>query len=175
MIRVGSSPYEFMQMAFDQEYNKWVAPYIWVARQHGAGPAFNTSTTYVGMSYLEASNTLIPNFRALYEAGLKPQVFCSGFLDNSGANDTFLRAGIVDVSDDDTSTLPVSEDIMTGAEISNNGTTQTWQTSPGWQDVTVAAAPDKDHAYVRLEYRVSGGTGTWAGCGLGLRWVADPA
>jgi hypothetical protein len=167
-IRAGSSPYEFIQMTYDGTYGKWVSSQIWSIVEETSGNWTDASWT-LAPAFVPI---FIPNFKALYDAGLRPQVFVSSKLRiSSGAGTAEVRGRFYEVSDGDTA----ENAIASTSSVSNTTGTLTYKMS-GWTDPTFASPPADTHCYLRAERQVSGGaTANRSDLTLALRWVASPA
>lgn len=160
-VRAGSSPYEFVQMTYDDVYGKWVAGQIWTTLAESNIPGTSWAT-------ITANGYLVPNFLDLYDAGLRPQVFAGGQFDPVGGATLHLRAAIYDT---ETAAGGLTE-IAHGGEISTAATEM--RMSGGWQDVTFDSAPTQQHAYIYPQTkRVGGSGGTIARAAVALRWVSS--
>lgn len=170
MIRAGATPYEFTQLIYDSTYGKWVsqAQAILVC-ESVADMLVNVSTGGVYTDVVVTSfprYPTVPNFKALYDAGLRPQVCVSAWMNASAANNMFLRAAFSTANDGDSSGS-FSRD-LTGGEISVTGATDTYKTS-GWADMT--GAPTRAHGLFMLQYKTSTNVSDARGATVGLRWV----
>jgi hypothetical protein len=165
LLKMGSGLFDFLAVVFDATLNKWVSePIGHLAQQEQASTA---SATYVQASRDQLPMLALPDFKVHYDAGLRLQVHVNGLLDNSGANDTFLRASLVGFSSGDT---VLTASFENGGEIVNNGTTGRYKTS-GWVAMS-AGAPTKDHAYLIAEVKRTAGTGTIDDAAILARWVS---
>lgn len=164
-LRIGSSPHEFIGLVWDATYDKWVTPLIGQAHNTEDAALSSGSTTYATFSI--APRLIVKNFKAIYDAGLRMEAFCSGVLQNSGANTTFLRVGLFDFDDGDTG---VSTGVVGSAsEITHVGATATAKIS-GWG--LVSGTPTQTHGTLIAEVKVSAGTGSWAYLNFGYRFVS---
>lgn len=167
LLRVGATPFDSVALVYDASLTKWVSE---------AAPAVQQQETDgipAGASYLDGESAffpkhLIPNFKLLYDAGLRPQVFVAALLDNTGANDTFFRAVIKGFADGDDA---LSAELLTGGEISNNGTTGRYQVDSGWETMA-GSAPTEAHAYLIAQTRAETTSGTVDDGSIWLRWVS---
>lgn len=158
-VRAGASPYEFLQMTYDDVYGKWVAGQIWTRLVQSITPITSWDIALFGDGFL------IPNFQDLYDAELRPQVFVGGDFAPAGGATLHLRATVYD-----TETAGTLTEIAHGAEIS---TASTEYRMSGWQDVTFDSAPTQQHAYVYPEAkRVGGSGGMITRIAAALRWVS---
>lgn len=159
-VRAGATPYEFLQMTYDDVYGKWVSGQIWTTLVDGYTPYTSWFTNVSG-------GFMIPNFLDLYDADLRPQVFTAGLFAPTGGATLHLRATIYDA---ETGGLGGTT-LATPAEIS---TANNEHKMSGWQDVTFDSAPTKQHAYVYPETKRVGGTGgTISRIAVNLRWVSS--
>jgi hypothetical protein len=166
-LRAGSSPYYFVQFTYDEVYGKWVSTAHWTVGQIGTYTFSNTD--YLPATVGEVGYVMLPGFKAIYDAGARPQVSVVGQLDNSDAGTTFIQANIREFASGDTG----FNEIGTGGEISHPGTTATIKWSD-WSTVTFGSITDAN-AVLTLANKVSSGTGTVERASVNLRWVADPA
>lgn len=158
-VRAGASPYEYLQMTYDDVYGKWVSGQIW-ATLAGSG------TPITDWGDVGGGGFVIPNFIDLYDADLRPQVFTGGSFAPAGGATLHLRAGIYD-----TETAGTLTEIAHGAEIS---TSSSEFKMSGWQDVTFDSAPTQQHAYVYPQTKRVGGTGgPISRVSVALRWVSS--
>jgi hypothetical protein len=162
LLKAGTN---YIQMSWDSSTNKWVSTPHWSVGQIG-------TYTFSGTSYLpaavsEVGYVLLPGFKALVDAGLIPQVSVVGLLDNSGAGTTYIQANIREFTDGDTG----FNEIATGGEISNAGTTGTIRWSD-WSTVTLGSITDPN-AILTLAHKVSSGTGTVERASVNLRWISN--
>jgi hypothetical protein len=166
LIRVGSSPYSFVPLTYDATLGKWISSEI--ANVHH----ITTTFTDGGVSYGPVATNLvtrhlIPNAKAIHDAGLRPQVAVFGRLQNSGANNTFVRASMYEFADGDTGITLVA---VGNDNCVNNGTTTTYRYS-NWATMTMLSLTDP-HWELMLETKVSAGTGTFYESGAVMRWVS---
>lgn len=165
LLRVAASPHEPIQFVYDTTLGKWVSdPFPAIGQLESTS---TSSAGYVDTNPERLERRIIPNFKALYDAGVRPQAFVSALLDNDGANDTFLRAAIREFNDNDGT---LSAEILTGGEIVNNGTTGRYQVAD-WATMT-GTAPTKTHGLLLVQVRCTAGTGTIDTGSVWLRWVS---
>lgn len=158
-VRAGASPYEFLQMTYDDVYGKWVSGQIWMTLAESSTPSTSWGT-------VTDAGYLIPNFLDLYDASLRPQVFTGGGFAPAGGATLHLRATIFDAE-----TGGGGATLANAAEIS---TSSSEFKMSGWQDVTFDSAPTQQHAYVYPQTKRVGGTGgTISRVSVALRWVSS--
>lgn len=170
MLRVGSSPYTYIQLVYDDVYGKWVSAHIW---QFSIDNFTATNTTgYEDLSDGTAARTHLPNFKAVYDAGLTPQLHVAASLDATSVSDPVkVRPAIYQFNDADTSL----EKIAHGPEISTSSTTRNWKIS-AWADTTFDSAPTENHAYMSAQvFQENIVSAAIFDTSIQLRWVADPA
>lgn len=160
-VRAGASPYEFLQMTYDDVYGKWVSGQIWATLAGSVTPIMDWGVASADAGFV------IPNFIDLYDADLRPQVFTGFRAYPAGGAALHLRAGIYDT---ETGAADLTE-IGSGAEIS---TSSSEFKMSGWQDVTFDSAPTQQHAYVYPQTKRVGGTGgSISRVSVALRWVSS--
>jgi len=174
-LRIGSSPYEFVDLVYDSTYSKWVSAPV---RQLVTAASINTaSATYVGSA---SENPLwLPNYKALYDAGLRPQLRWFGTIRNNGGSLGTGGLRIYDAADGDTAdgTNVGTADCVTTTSVSNT------LKDSGWIDPSGLSSPaSKADAKVVAVIKAAANT-TSAGDGFGsgdggagivamFRWVA---
>jgi hypothetical protein len=163
-LRVGSTPFEFLALVYDATYGKWVSAAESLIAQPSA-TLTTTNTTY--STFTGDFRSFVPNAKALYDAGLRPQVYTMGFLFNSGANTTYYRIRAYEGNDGSTFTTAIAD----GGELSHVGTTGTYKFLSGWVAMTVSAL-SWPHWVFTAEGKVSAGTGNYQLLGASLRWVS---
>jgi hypothetical protein len=167
LLRAGASPYEFLGLQYDATYAKWVSPL-------GFGPFgfvstfTSTSTSYVAVSDASVRRAHIANFKDLYDAGLRLQVWNECDFHNTGAGNTaFIAVAMFEYSSGDPTVTQVGSTV--GGEITVVGTTHTYKTS-GWVDFN-PGAPAKQNIVLITEVKVSAGTGSYGAPNVFYRLV----
>lgn len=171
-IRAGSSPYEFIQVTYDEVYEKWISSNIWHSFMTGLITV--NVTSYTDLAATEFGVLYIPNFKDLYDAGLRPQIATAAAITcANSAYTVYFRSSLYQIASGDTA---YGTQLATAGEVSHTGnTTETYKFS-GWTTPTVTV-PTKQHAYFIGQKNASTGSvsNLLGKLGLGLRWVADPA
>lgn len=154
-LRLGSSPHEFISLVFDATYNKWISDVIAEARITAAlGGLNSTNSAYVDILY---GAIILPNFKDMYDAGLRPQFQTSAYLDSTS---DVVFAGIAprlgEFTDGDTALTS----LLAGA--SGNGvrvqtSTPTWKAG-GWVQPSITA-PAENNVQLFYSYSVGGASG----------------
>ena len=170
-LRVGISPYEFIALIYDSTYGKWVSPSVNVSGSLGSATSATTAnTTYTDLG---PGRFFIPEYQALYDAGLRPYCRIAGFLSNTsgGASSAQVRARVLDYDDGDTAVVEVA----TSADptLTATGSTAIRMMS-AW--VALTGAPSQDHGLIVLQMKTGGsGTASFTNFGALLRWEAVAA
>lgn len=178
VLRVGSSPYDFMVMLYDGTYGKWVSNPVCVLNQMGndANPGSSASyTDFAGINEVPRANA-IHGFLNLWNGGLRPQVYMSSWFNGGAGGVTVsMRASITYMNDNVTSGAGFSSDQLVTADpsITMTGTSDTFRISD-WLDFTGTdpTVSGKAHAHLKLQYKNSGGGfGAIRATTMWLRWV----
>ena len=129
-----------------------------------------TSTAYAPLTAAESGYGTIPNFKALWDSGLRPEFMLTANLANSGgANTARLSYSIIQYNDGEAATS-----LLAAADVNSvfvTGTSALW-TQSAWVAPSLSA-PAKEHVAVQLEGRVTAGTGTFNGSVLRGRWMLE--
>lgn len=158
LLRAGSSPYEYIGLIYDATLGKWVSAKEAAAKPASSGNPTTTSTTYALVN-TDYTRSVIPNYKDLYNAGLRLQVWLMSDLKNSsGANTSFMALRLNELADGDTA-APTQLGSTFGGEVSIASATATRKFS-GWVDFD-PGAPSKQHAEFWLMIKVTAGTGTY--------------
>jgi hypothetical protein len=80
MLRLGTTPYEFIPLIYDEVYGKWVSTTLYQAFQV-TEPKTTTSTSFNDFATSLFPLVVIPNFLSAYNAGLRPQVAMGGYME----------------------------------------------------------------------------------------------
>ncbi|OVE79123.1 hypothetical protein BVY00_01280 [bacterium G20] len=170
-LRTGSTPFEFLDLVYDSTYAKWVSaafPMVNIDLQSST-----TSATYVALVGSTSNETAVSNHKALYDAGLRLQLYHEAYFDRSGVGITsFGSVKLLEYTSGDANTGTV---IASGqAEISSGNSSV--RVSSGWVAVTYSPAPTKDFVIAIIEQKQSGGGtafyGTSGGGSVRGRWVS---
>lgn len=163
LLRPGFS---LIAVVYDATLGKWVSDAFPAIGQQEADSVTATAYPNFPLTAQEWPMCFLPDYQAIYNAGLRLQVFVAALLDNSGANTTFLRARL--------GLLNAGEAALTAGdaagEISNVGTTATYKTS-GWVTLSTTT-PSKAYAYLCAEARTTAGTATISQGTIMGRWVS---
>lgn len=164
LIRVGSTPYEHLLLVYDATYAKWVSnTKEWVV---DIAPT-TTSTTYTGLTAEDIH--FLPEFKALYDAGLRPQWRLASQQANSGANTqrlSFVIEGHGDADSSVTSLLAAAD----GHSQAHTAGTTAQQYVTAWLEPSITS-PSEAHARVYLTGKTAAGTATFYYPQLKMRWV----
>ncbi|MDP8903852.1 MAG: hypothetical protein M3N29_00810 [Chloroflexota bacterium] len=159
LLAVGSSPYEFVPLTYDAEYGKWVSPTV----PHAGGGNSGNITQVLPIRLIFGPLSGISNAKALYDAGLRPQLRLWGrpFNDTGGQTTTsVLTVTGFNVGESGTAL---------GTMCSITGATLTLVAS-AWEVIPFAITKD----FVSVEYAgsVTGGSGSVSDFASSLRWVS---
>ncbi len=167
LLRLGSSPYAFQRLVYDNTYGKWIGESFPCC--FPLSSSFTTTgTSYAAVSDATIVRSLVPQFALFYAAGLRPQIWLQAQMSNSsGANTTFAQMGIYDISDGDTG--PPLLDVCAAVSVAT--TAPGVYKESGWSSPP-ALTVTKDHALLIVQAKVSAGTGTYGGINAWMRWVA---
>jgi hypothetical protein len=166
-LAAGASPYELVTLTYNASLAKWVSPFA--LGPVGITSGFtSTSTSYVAVSDASVRRAHIPNFKDLYDAGLRLQLWAEcDFHNSAGGNTSFIAVAMFEYSSGDPTVTQVGSTV--GAEITVVGTTHTYRSS-GWVDFN-PAAPAKQNIVLISEVKVSAGTGTYGAPNVFYRLV----
>ena len=163
-LRVGSSPYEFLGLVYDATLAKWVSQPVARVSIPRVAPG-NTSGAYIEVQTQPWG--FISDFKALYDAGLRPQFHLMGH--GFGTMNIAPYLGGFDLAGGGSIT-----DFLAAADgnsIAWLPSATTFQ-STGWIQPTLGTAPTtEDHAYVTPRFKV-GATGTLINGELLVRLVS---
>lgn len=187
MLRLGSSPFEFVQLIYDEVFGKWVSTSFIQGFQTVADSDV-TATSYTNTDDTLFPPFYVPNFKIIYDAGLRPQCLLScnlsaHYTSSSGTMRAYAQVALQEFADGDTP--PASTLIAHGGEVTVDATVLgagvTDYKVSGWTAMTIDAAPTLDHAVVKSQQKVSTVSGTPAArhsemdsASILIRWVADP-
>jgi hypothetical protein len=165
MLRLGSTPYQYMKLIYDSTRGKWVGDQFPAIFALTGTIGSISGTTYTALTDSQVVRMLIPFFNLMYTAGLRPEVFLQAQMTNSG-NTCFARVALFGVSDGDTG-LTLYD---VAGEVSVVASSATYKES-GWSAYP-ALTVTKDHAVAIVQVKVSAGTANYSGLGGWMRWVA---
>lgn len=187
MLRIGSTPYEFIQFIYDEVYGKWVST-SFIQGFQTAPDSDVTATTYTDTDDTLFPPFYVPNFKEIYDAGCRPQCLFSANLNSrysasSGTSRAYAQVGLYEFADGDTP--PATTLVAHGGEVTVDATVLgagvTDYKASGWSEMTIDAAPTKAHAIVHPQQKVATISGTPNGrhseldsASILIRWVADP-
>ena len=169
-LRAGASPYEFMVLYYDSALAKWVSPAV-TANPGGPGTNFTTtSAAYVVVSDASVLRPSVPNYKDLYNAGLRLQIwFKADFQCNTTGQTAFIALTQYGYDDGDANVALLSA--TPGGELSQPGTAHAYHTS-GWVTFD-PAAPTKQHLNLITVVKSTGGAvGQYATVQTLLRFVS---
>ena len=172
MIRAGAAPYHFMQMTYDDVFAKWVSTMIFTATLGNftaPGPTATVWTSPTEGTTLQRQH--IPGFKALYDAGLRPQTYILAQGASTAGLTHSLRASILGFASGDTNPTVIAH---SNGQIDWAGNTGTiWRVSSGWSDVTFDSIPSEAEALLSFQWDTDGAV-TFNHVSTMLRWVANP-
>lgn len=170
MVRAGSSPFFFAQLTYDDVYSKWISDAVLVATVITFTTS-NTSGVWTSLSETATAytRTQIPGFKALYDAGLRPQTHIMSFGSSNVGNTNSLRPTIYEFSVGDSSLNKIAH----GGQLDWSGSaTQTWRATSNWSDVTFTATPTETEAVLFVQFDADMAS-TFTNTSILMRWVAD--
>jgi hypothetical protein len=163
-LRVGSSPYEFVDLVYDGTYGKWVSPpTFWLTGSISNEVGTDTRWSSAG-SGSGTGDIYVQNMKAIYDTGLRLQVMCSG--KGAGTAVTWnYKVGCYQFNQGDTS------DASLGATSSLiSGTAANERKASGWVDFSITA-PSETHGILAAIFTYSSNSNTTT-VTFGYRWVA---
>ena len=129
-----------------------------------------TNTAYAALAAAESGFGNLPNFKALWDSGLRPEfMLTANLVNNTPAAVTRLSYSVTQYNDGEAATA-----LLAAADENSvfvTGTSALW-TQSAWFAPSMSD-PTKSHGLVQLEGRVSAGTGTFAGGVVRTRWVLE--
>jgi hypothetical protein len=166
MIRAGASPYDFIQVTYDQNYDKWVSSPTTICKQINPGAGETTTSA----SYVDSTTTTpstLP-WRTFSDAGLTMQFrLMSVMLVSSGAQTGTLTIQFTPFANGGAAGTAVNS---AAHEITTQSTTAVIKDS-GWQ--TISGVTVDDILLAEVEKKVTGGaTLTFAGATIQMRFVS---
>jgi hypothetical protein len=78
MLRVASSPFEFVELEFDESYDRWVSAPVTIIQQQELFESSVDNQPLTDVPAAQFPSCWIPNFKSLYDAGLRPQIRIGG-------------------------------------------------------------------------------------------------
>lgn len=146
-LRAGSSPYEIVNLAYDNTIQHYVSPVV----QNATSPNFSMPDTTVLFTAetgtIQPPRLVVPNLLSIFNAGLRPQVTFSAVV-TAPSNDTVhLRVNMLNANAGESYTS-----VGTSNSISGTGAAgllfSTWQNHPSF-------VPNKQHAMFQLEVMIN--------------------
>lgn len=172
ILRVDVSPYDFITLVYDATLGKYISHDTGIVFLSAGSAVTSTSVSYAELGQPNLGRQVVPFHTALYNAGLRLQVWYMFYGWNSiGANTTYMALYLSEFNNGDTAQ---SADIGNTADLTVTGTTTGKFNSSGWVDITYTSAPTLTHAWIKAYGKVSAGTGTWTRMIGRYRWVATP-
>lgn len=171
MIRAGTAPYHFAQVTYDDVLGKWVST-VMVATTIDTFFANSTAGVFTDLSESSAfQRSQIPGFKALYDAGLRPQTHIVGRGVSSGGTTNSLRPSIHEFNSGDTALNKIAH----GQQLDwPSVTTPQWRVGSGWSDVTFTSTPSEAEALLALQLAM-GVAANFHNMSVLMRWVANRA
>lgn len=164
LLRLGSTPYDFIGLVYDATLAKWVSDVIVFG--HTETNETTTSTSYVNVTNPRAH---LPFHKAAYDAGLRLQVQLSAEISNSGANTSSLRVMLQESADASVTTTVIAT--SPDPTVANTVATIKYFWS-AWVDFTYSPAPSVANVIAVVQKKTSAGTATFAPIDFRLRWVS---
>jgi len=160
LLQAGSSR---LLVTYDATIGKYVSDPQFFVSQHEATSTISASP--VAMSAAVMPKVFIPDFKAFYDAGLRPMVAGISKIDPSGAVTGSIRVEFFEFAANDT----VGSSVGVGPALTHNTDTATYK-SVDWSFVAISPAPTDAHAYMEVQISV-----TSTGCGFSdsyfeMRW-----
>lgn len=173
MVRVGSDPYDWVQMTYDDIAGLWVSTQTWSTLQIEQHTPTTTSYTDLNMSgpNWDQAPVTLTHVGDKIAAGLKPQVSVAGKISSNAAGTMYLQAAINEFNDSDTALSTGA----TGGEISITNTTTATYKASDWVDMTVTSLTE-DYALLSLQSKYASAAPVIGAiqASASFRWVADP-
>jgi hypothetical protein len=144
-------------------------------QQNQADQAGTSSGSYgdLAITNLIPRQAEVRNFKALWDAGLRPQIRITSWLNGGTSGSTIaLRAAIGYFDDGDSNSAWTLAQLVTGDLCSVTGTTDSLKISD-WADVTGTAPTSQAHGIVRIQVKGTGSNGTMRATVCSLRWVSS--
>lgn len=165
-LRVGSTPFDFIQLVYDGTYGRWVSSTFDTGSQNQASIT-EMATTYGALNATAMDYVHVFAYDATYAAGLRLQGRLAGRLTNSAASQTSARLAVYEWNEADASPTFL-EGVAVIAEQAGAGTSE--MRDSGWD--FFVTDPAEAHARVTVETKVTGGTGTYDDLAFQLRWAS---
>jgi hypothetical protein len=168
LLRLGSSPYEFIMMTFDATYSNWVSTHPLLITGNGLEAEVTTTsnTPVAGMSIL------INRYKTYYDAGLRLQVSVAGRYRSTDATGTAklhaeILGGTLNV------TTLSSLGTTTGVTSPSGNANTFLQAVSDWQDFSASDPGSDTQAFIRMILtRGVAGTAGVTLRNMSLRWIA---
>jgi hypothetical protein len=166
-LRVGSAPYESVPLTWDAARGKWVSDKTPFAQLIGGEELMHnpvTSTTYDlpgdppgSVSAATTARFSIPNFKHMYDAGLRPEIHMTvGMMAPSGETIS-ARLDVKDIADgSDDNNQPI---IGSSPELHSTSTLGCAVKILPWTPLELDTPPAGDDAFGLFKFKVSGGQG----------------
>lgn len=168
-VRIGSTPYDFLIMSFDEVRGKWVSPPI--QAPGGRGGATNNNTTYQYIDALTANPTgaVVVPYQVFHDAGLVYEVRTLHVVNVTGDQGDFKVTHHVQDAGGDTVASQGSVDDYTFSttHTSNSVYDSGWRAKPGGLGVAATVAFD-------LQAKITNAASAWVHLNttFQLRWVS---
>lgn len=170
LLRLGSTPYNFVPLVYDGTLGKWVSDEVW-AFEHSAGYPFtsfyfeNGTTSYVETTCFQ----FIKHWKQKYDAGLRLQVAYAGTLfTSSGGTEARMGVNLSDFDDGDSSFASLA----TGYDASNTTSAlPLHKARTDWAEPAVAPTQTHGRVAVAIASQTGSVTASAARLALGTRFV----
>lgn len=163
MVRVGSTPYDFFMLTYDEVYGKWMSSFFL-----GAVQAVVATTNSTSLTQPDGISLVVVPYSSFLDAGLKPQVRMGTVLTSSHASGV-TTAQMAFETYDDADTL--GSGTNSSWSLSSTGTGYVFKES-GWQDIPSLTTRTFLIAAVKFKSNnASYGAGI-VGTAIWLRWVS---
>lgn len=171
MVRAGTAPYHFVQMTYDDVYGKWVSSSVLNATIGTVAIGAATGGVWTNLAEAAAyARPQIPGFKALYDAGLRPQAHIMALGQSANTLTNSLRPAIYELNSGDASLNKIAH----GGQIDWVSVTgNQWRLAAGWSDMTFTASPSEAEAVLSVQYDHDIGSTYW-NISVLTRWVANP-
>ena len=184
VLRVGSSPYDFLQMQYDSTYERWVSSQV-VFSPYTGGTAKTLTTSWSDTASALLGQIWVPWLKDFFDAGVRPQICIAAkqaafFSSGSGTVTVQLRGVVYEYNDADTalSASIATSTVSDMAVTSSPGTVTTYDAS-GWLDFTFSPNPSESRGVFNIQGQVTttgspvGSSGTLHEPYIYLRWVSS--
>lgn len=174
LLRIGISPYDYVLLVFDATYGKWVSesfPIMANASEGLIGAVLVDSTT--SAAQILGTLILVGNYKGFYDAGLRPQIRCTGRFENNDASGTATCRGHFASGNHHVGAATVRS--TTAGVTSEAGNTLRQRFDSGWQELANPNPSSDVIAFLRLELvRNTAGQAALFDRQWWLRWVNTP-